>query len=160
MPVLLNSSIRVHTLKKVKDLKVLDSKAAQNLSILLGGSLKHMAYDHIKMCILTCDTKVLNGNVLDLLIQYLPPPDQLKKLLEYKDSLSSLTEAEQFAATVADIKRLAPRLRSLAFREHYQELISSLKPHKDRLSSLTEAEQFAATVADIKRLAPRLRSLA
>ncbi|KAG7295520.1 hypothetical protein JYU34_021729 [Plutella xylostella] len=134
---------KVHTLKKVKDLKVLDSKAAQNLSILLGGSLKHMAYDHIKMCILTCDTKVLNGNVLDLLIQYLPPPDQLKKLLEYKDSLSSLTEAEQFAATVADIKRLAPRLRSLAFREHYQELISSLKP--DIVSGTAACEEVRSS---------------
>ncbi|VVC99649.1 unnamed protein product [Leptidea sinapis] len=59
----------VHTLKKVKDLKVLDGKAAQNLSILLGGSLKHMSYEHIRECILRCDTKVLSGNVLDLLIQ-------------------------------------------------------------------------------------------
>ncbi|XP_038219830.1 protein diaphanous [Zerene cesonia] len=75
---------KVHTLKKVKDLKVLDSKAAQNLSILLGGSLKHMSYEHIRQCILRCDTAVLNANVLDLLIQYLPPADQLKKLAELK----------------------------------------------------------------------------
>lgn len=56
-------------MKKVKDLKVLDSKAAQNLSILLGGSLKHMTYEHIRTCILRCDTTVLTANVLDLLIQ-------------------------------------------------------------------------------------------
>lgn len=64
-----NRHSRAPTLKKVKDLKVLDSKAAQNLSILLGGSLKHMSYEHIRLCILKCDTAVLTGNVLDLLIQ-------------------------------------------------------------------------------------------
>lgn len=37
-------SFRGGTLKKVKALKVLEGKAAQNLSILLGGSLKHLSY--------------------------------------------------------------------------------------------------------------------
>lgn len=57
------------TLKKVKELKVLDGKAAQNISILLGGSLKHMAYDDIKKCLLRCDDTVLTQNVLEQLIQ-------------------------------------------------------------------------------------------
>lgn len=60
--------------------------------------------------------------------QYLPPADQMKKLAELKCRSEELTEAEQFAATVADVKRLGPRLRSLAFREHYSEIISELKP--------------------------------
>lgn len=134
---------KVHTLKKVKDLKVLDSKAAQNLSILLGGSLKHLSYEHIKTCILKCDTTVLSGNVLDLLIQYLPPADQLKKLSELKCKSEDLTEAEQFAATVADIKRLTPRLRSLAFREHYREIISELKP--DIVSGTAACEEVKSS---------------
>ncbi|CAG4978575.1 unnamed protein product [Colias eurytheme] len=134
---------KVHTLKKVKDLKVLDSKAAQNLSILLGGSLKHMSYEHIRQCILKCDTTVLNANVLDLLIQYLPPADQMKKLAELKCQSSELTEAEQFAATVADIKRLGPRLRSLAFREHYAEIISEVKP--DIVSGTAACEEVRSS---------------
>ncbi|XP_039752772.1 protein diaphanous isoform X2 [Pararge aegeria] len=134
---------RVHTLKKVKDLKVLDSKAAQNLSILLGGSLKHMSYEHIRSCVLRCDTTVLTANVLDLLIQYLPPADQLKKLADLKCKSEELTEAEQFAATVADIKRLVPRLRSLAFREHYSEIISELKP--DIVSGTAACEEVISS---------------
>lgn len=134
---------KVHTLKKVKDLKVLDSKAAQNLSILLGGSLKHMSYEHIRTCILRCDTTVLTANVLDLLIQYLPPADQLKKLAELKVNSEELTEAEQFAATVADIKRLVPRLRSLAFREHYPEIISEVKP--DIVSGTAACEEVKSS---------------
>jgi hypothetical protein len=52
----------------------------------------------------------------------------MKKLSELKCKSEELTEAEQFAAAVADIKRLVPRLRSLAFREHYAEIISEVKP--------------------------------
>ncbi|XP_061381447.1 protein diaphanous isoform X8 [Danaus plexippus] len=135
---------RAHTLKKAKDLKVLDSKAAQNLSILLGGSLKHLSYEHIKTCILRCDTTVLNANVLDLLIQYLPPADQLRKLSDLRCSSDELTEAEQFAAVVSDVKRLAPRLRSLAFREHYQEIVSELKP--DIVSGTAACEEVRSSV--------------
>ncbi|KPJ00072.1 Protein diaphanous, partial [Papilio xuthus] len=134
---------KVHTLKKVKDLKVLDSKAAQNLSILLSGSLKHMSYDHIRTCVLRCDTTVLTADVLDLLIQHIPPADQLKKLSELKCKSEELTEAEQFAATVADVKRLVPRLRSLAFREHYSELISEVKP--DIVSGTAACEEVKSS---------------
>ncbi|XP_073965146.1 uncharacterized protein [Choristoneura fumiferana] len=66
--------------------------------------------------------------------QYLPPADQLKKLAELNNK-EELTEAEQFAATVADVKRLVPRLRSLAFREHYAEMISEVKPVRFVLAS-------------------------
>lgn len=126
----------------------MDGKAAQNISILLGGALKHMSYGAVRQCIMRCDTNVLTANVLDLLIQvcfediksidklhlyiffeqYLPSPDQLKKLLEYKDVYNELVEAEQFAVTVADIKRLLPRLKSLSFKQHYKELILEIKP--------------------------------
>lgn len=91
---------RTGTLKKVKDLKVLDGKAAQNISILLGGSLKHLSYQDVKKCILRCDDSVLTDNVLQQLINYLPSPDQLHKLEEYRSQYDDLTEAEQFAITV------------------------------------------------------------
>jgi diaphanous 2 len=87
-------------MKKVKDLKVLDGKAAQNISILLGGSLKHMSYADVRKCILHCDDSVITDNVLQQLITYFPPPDQLKKLEEFRNEYSDLTEAEQFAVTV------------------------------------------------------------
>lgn len=88
-------------MKKVKDLKVLDGKAAQNISILLGGSLKHLSYNDVKRCILRCDDEVLTDNVLQQLINYLPSPDQLHKLEEYRSHYEDLTEAEQFAITVS-----------------------------------------------------------
>ncbi|KAF5285112.1 hypothetical protein FQA39_LY16801 [Lamprigera yunnana] len=116
------------SMKKVKELKVLDGKAAQNISILLGGSLKHMPYDEIKKCLLKCDNTLLTQNVLEQLIQYLPPADQLAKLQQYKDSYDQLTEAEQFCVKLSEIKRLLPRLKSLSFREHFSEMVNDSKP--------------------------------
>jgi diaphanous 2 len=114
--------------KKTKELKVLDPKAAQNLSILLGGALKHMSYTDLKKCILRCDASVLTESLLQSLIQYLPSPDQFKRLKEYEDCYSDLSEAEQFAISLADIKRLVPRLKSLKFQLHYPELVQDCKP--------------------------------
>ncbi|KAJ4443300.1 hypothetical protein ANN_04968 [Periplaneta americana] len=116
------------TMKKVKDLKVLDGKAAQNISILLGGSLKHMSYADVRKCILRCDDSVITDNVLQQLITYFPPPDQLKKLEEFRSEYNDLTEAEQFAVTLADIKRLLPRLKSMSFKLHFGEMVQDTKP--------------------------------
>ncbi|XP_018329945.1 protein diaphanous isoform X2 [Agrilus planipennis] len=116
------------TLKKVKELKVLDGKTAQNILILLNGSLKHMSFDDIKKCLLRCDGSILIGNVLEQLIQYLPPADQLNKLAQFKDSYKDLTEAEQFCIKISEIKRLLPRLKSLSFKEHFTEMVNDCKP--------------------------------
>ncbi|CAG0878556.1 unnamed protein product, partial [Darwinula stevensoni] len=114
--------------KKVKELVVLDSKAAQNLSILLGGSFKHVTYEEVTLAILRCDTSVLNETLLQQLIQYIPAPDQLKKLEEFKNRYDELCEAEQFALTVGSIKRLVPRLKSLCFKERFEEMMADVKP--------------------------------
>merc|ERR1719186_353839 len=114
--------------KKTKELKVLDAKAAQNLSVVLGGALKHISYADLRKCILRCDTSVLTENLLQSLIQYLPTPDQLNKLQEHSKDYDNLAEAEQFAISLADIKRLVPRLKSLRFQLHYPELVQDCKP--------------------------------
>lgn len=116
------------TLKKVKELKVLDGKTAQNISILLNGSLKHMKYDDIKKCLLRCDDQILSENVIEQLIQYLPPADQLNNLQKYKESYKELTEAEQFCVKLSEVKRLLPRLKSLSFKHRYAEMVNDIKP--------------------------------
>ncbi|XP_018568924.1 protein diaphanous isoform X2 [Anoplophora glabripennis] len=116
------------TLKKVKELNVLDGKTAQNILILLNGTLKHMAYDDIKSALLRCDESVLSENVTEQLIQYLPPADQLNKLQSFKEKYEDLTEAEQFCVKMSEVKRLLPRLKSLSFKHHYVEMVQDTKP--------------------------------
>lgn len=110
------------------DLKVLDGKSAQNLLISLGGSLKHLSYDQIKLCLLRCDTDILNANVLQQLVQYLPPADQLNRLLALRQKGEQLSGAEEFAATIGEIKRLGPRLTSLNFKLNMPDMINDIKP--------------------------------
>uniref|UniRef100_A0A8D8WRH5 Protein diaphanous homolog 3 n=2 Tax=Cacopsylla melanoneura TaxID=428564 RepID=A0A8D8WRH5_9HEMI len=135
------------TLKRVKALKILDSKAAQNLSILLGGSLKHYKYEQVKLAILRCDTNILSGNVLEQLISYLPPPDQLQRLKELSSDYANLTEAEQFAVTIAEIKRLLPRLKSMHFKQHFVEM------YGDTHKNIIYGKQACEEVKQSKKLA-------
>ncbi|KAH8376782.1 hypothetical protein KR093_001326 [Drosophila rubida] len=114
--------------KKTIDLRVLDGKSAQNLAILLGGSLKHLSYEQIKICLLRCDTAILSSNILQNLIQYLPPPEQLKRLQEIKTKGEPLPPIEQFAATIGEIKRLSPRLHNLNFKLTYADMVQDIKP--------------------------------
>ncbi|XP_076221202.1 diaphanous related formin 1 isoform X2 [Nomia melanderi] len=129
--------------KKTKDLKVLDGKAAQNILILLGGTLKHMSYDQVKSCLLKCEGPVVSDNILQGLIQYLPPPDQLSKLQVYKNQYEELTEAEQFCVTISTIKRLLPRLRSLSFMLRFEELVQDVKP--DIVAGTAACEEVKAS---------------
>lgn len=136
-----DSGERPTTMKKsVVDLRVLDGKAAQNLSILLGGSLKHLSYDQIKTYLLRCDMSNLDASILQQLILYLPPPDQLKKLQELKANGEELSGAEKFAATIAEVKRLGARLQSLNFRINFPDLVGDVKP--DVVSATAACEEM------------------
>ncbi|XP_036212605.2 protein diaphanous isoform X2 [Bactrocera oleae] len=114
--------------KKNISLRVLDSKSAQNLAILLGGPLKHLSNEQIKICLLRCDTDILSSNILQNLIQYLPSSDQLKQLQDIKEKGEPLSPVEQFAATISEIKRLLPRLHHLNFKLTYSDVIQDIKP--------------------------------
>ncbi|CAH1777866.1 unnamed protein product, partial [Owenia fusiformis] len=113
--------------KKGKDLRVLDMKASQNLSIMLG-SMK-ISYLEIKRRIMELDEEHLSSEMLESLIKNMPEPDQMKKLAEIpKEEHADLGEAEQFAVIMSSIKRLPPRLRSITFKLQFSELVADVKP--------------------------------
>ncbi|GFV84142.1 protein diaphanous [Trichonephila clavipes] len=112
--------------KKAKELKVLDAKSAQNLMILLG-SVKISTEDMQKF-ILKIDENHLTDAMLQQLIRYMPEPEQLARLEQFKDQYNELAEAEQFAMTMGSIKRLVPRLKSISFKMRFQELVQDIKP--------------------------------
>ena len=59
--------------------------------------------------------------------------------------LTDEAKAEQFAISLADIKRLVPRLKSLKFQLHYPELVQDCKPD---IVAATEACQEVRDVFD------------
>ncbi|MCJ8735747.1 hypothetical protein PDJAM_G00251040 [Pangasius djambal] len=112
--------------KKVKELKVLDSKSSQNLSIFLGSN--RLPYEEIKNVILEVNEKVLSENMVQSLLKLLPEEEQLKVLSEMKDEYDDLAESEQFGVVISSVKRLKPRLSAILFRLQFEEQINNVKP--------------------------------
>ena len=110
--------------KKTKELKVLDAKSSHVLAISLRVEIpKDISYADFRKSILRCDTSVLTENLLKTLIKNLPTQNQLNKLKEFSQEYDNLDEVEQFVLSLADIKRLVPRLKSLKIKLQYPELV-------------------------------------
>nr|UIX27111.1 diaph-b [Tauphaedusa tau] len=120
--------------KKGKELKVLDLKSGQNLSILLS-SIK-LSYEDIKNRILAVDEENLSVGILEQLIKSIPQPNDLKKLADLKECYSDLAEPEQFVVVMSSVKGLIPRLNSIIFKMKFSEFVADIKPD---LVSATEA---------------------
>lgn len=114
------------TLKRSRELKVLDQKAAQNLMITLSSS--RVSADEVLKYIIEVDEEHLNAATLQQLIHLLPQQQQLVKLEEYRCQMNELHEAEQFALSLGSIKRLEPRLTSIIFKLRFEEYVSDIRP--------------------------------
>lgn len=60
-----------------------------------------MPYEEIKRRILEMDEENLTVAMLEQLIRYMPPQDQINKLAQLKDEYNSLAEPEQFIVVVS-----------------------------------------------------------
>ncbi|XP_054647011.1 protein diaphanous homolog 1-like isoform X2 [Dunckerocampus dactyliophorus] len=112
--------------KKVKELKVIDSKSSQNLSIFLGSF--RIPYEEIKNSILEVNEKILTESMVQNLIKQLPTPEQLSSLGEMKDEYDDMAEAEQFGVVMSSVKRLQPRLQAILFNLQFEEQLNNIKP--------------------------------
>ncbi|XP_039975314.1 protein diaphanous homolog 1 isoform X2 [Xiphias gladius] len=112
--------------KKVKELKILDSKVSQNLSIFLGSF--RLPYEEIKNAILEVNEKILTESMVQNLVKQLPGPEQLRVLGEMKDEYDDLAESEQFGVAISSVKRLMPRLQAILFKLQFEEQLNNIKP--------------------------------
>lgn len=137
------------TLKRSRQLKVLDQKGAQNLMITLSSS--KTTPDEITKYIITVDEQHLNAATLQQLLHLLPQQQQLVKLEEYRCQMDELHEAEQFALTLGSIKRLEPRLTSIIFKLRFEEYVCDIKP------AVVAATAACEEVKNSKKLAKILK---
>ncbi|XP_065815133.1 protein diaphanous homolog 1 [Labrus bergylta] len=112
--------------KKVRELKVIDSKSSQNLSIFLGSF--RLPYEEIKNAVLEVNEKILKESMVQNLIKQLPAPEQLSVLGEMKDEYEDLAEAEQFGVVMSSVKKLMPRLQAILFKLQFEEQLNNIKP--------------------------------
>uniref|UniRef100_A0AAR2JCZ5 Diaphanous related formin 1 n=1 Tax=Pygocentrus nattereri TaxID=42514 RepID=A0AAR2JCZ5_PYGNA len=128
--------------KKAKELKVLDSKSSQNLSIFLGSN--RLPYEEIKNVILEVNEKVLTENMVQSLLKLLPEQEQLSVLSELKDEYEDLAESEQFGVVV---RKLKPRLSAILFQLQFEEQVNNVKPDVVAVTAaceeLVQSENFS-----------------
>ncbi|XP_030627945.1 protein diaphanous homolog 3-like [Chanos chanos] len=112
--------------KRIKELKVLDPKIAQNLSIFLGSF--RMPYQEIRRMILEVDEEQLTEPMIQNLVKHLPEQVQLNALVKYKCEYANLCEPEQFGVVMSSVKRLRPRLNSILFKLQFDEQVNNIRP--------------------------------
>ncbi|XP_056134273.1 protein diaphanous homolog 3 [Lampris incognitus] len=112
--------------KRIKELKVLHPKIAQNLSIFLGSF--RMPYEEIRRMIVEVDEEHLTEPMIQNLVKHLPEQEQLNALTKYKNQYSSLSEPEQFGVVMSCVKWLRPRLSHILFRLQFEEQVNNLRP--------------------------------
>lgn len=112
--------------RKAKQIRCLDGKSAQALSILLG-SLK-VPYDELRRRIIEVDEALLTPNIVEQLLKALPEPEVIKQVVDMSADYNELAEPEQFICKVGTIKKLIPRLKSILFKLRFQEKVDDIKP--------------------------------
>uniref|UniRef100_A0A8D2M7I0 Diaphanous related formin 2 n=1 Tax=Zonotrichia albicollis TaxID=44394 RepID=A0A8D2M7I0_ZONAL len=112
--------------KKIKELRVLDGKSAQNLSIFLGSF--RLPYEEIKNMILEVDEEKLSESLIQNLVKNLPEQKELNALAELKDEYNDLAEPEQFGVVMSSVKMLRARLNGILFRLMFEEHVNNIKP--------------------------------
>ncbi|XP_008592925.1 PREDICTED: protein diaphanous homolog 3 isoform X2 [Galeopterus variegatus] len=136
--------------KKIKELKFLDSKIAQNLSIFL--SSFRVPYEEIKMMILEVDETQLAESMIQNLIKHLPDQEQLNLLSRYKNDYNNLCEPEQFAVVMSNVKRLRPRLSAILFKLQFEEQVNNIKPDIMAVSTACEEIQKSKSFSKLLEL--------
>ncbi|XP_062986128.1 protein diaphanous homolog 1 [Elgaria multicarinata webbii] len=137
--------------KRVKELRVLDSKNAQNLSIFLGSF--RMPYEEIKNAILEVNEAVLTESMVQNLIKLMPEPDKLKMIAELKEEYGELAEPEQFGVVISSVSRLMSRLSAILFKLQFNEQVENIKPEIVSVTAACEevrkSENFSNLLAII-----------
>ncbi|XP_057204917.1 protein diaphanous homolog 2 isoform X2 [Triplophysa rosa] len=112
--------------KKAKELRILDAKTAQNLSIFLGSF--RLPYEEIRDIVLEVDEERLSEALIQNLIKNLPEQKELSSLAELKNEYEELCESEQFGIVMSSVKMLRPRLNGILFKLTFEEQVNNIRP--------------------------------
>ncbi|XP_036799039.1 protein diaphanous homolog 2-like isoform X5 [Oncorhynchus mykiss] len=112
--------------KKAKELRILDAKTAQNLSIFLGSF--RLPYEEIRDIVLEVDEERLSESLIQNLIKNLPEQKELSALAELKNEYEDLCEPEQFGIVMSSVKLLRSRLNGILFKLTFEEQVNNIRP--------------------------------
>lgn len=102
-------------------IQVLDSKRSQNVSIMLSRFGSGVSFEQIKRAIIDLDTSVIDLENLQQMIPFMPQPEEIEALKEFKDTpLIEMGKAEAFFLTIMAIPLLALRLKAWEYMRSFE----------------------------------------
>ncbi|XP_074039315.1 disheveled-associated activator of morphogenesis-like protein isoform X3 [Leptinotarsa decemlineata] len=133
---------------RTKVLSVIDSRRAQNCTILL--SKLKMSDEDITKAILSMDSKEqLPIDMVEQLLKFTPSSEEAALLEEHSDEIDSLARADRFLYEISKVPHYEQRLRSLHYKKRFQVTLNEILP---RITSVMEASREVSRSRRLKRL--------
>ncbi|XP_015832284.3 disheveled-associated activator of morphogenesis 1 [Nothobranchius furzeri] len=121
------------SVRKVKELSVIDGRRAQNCNILL--SRLKMTNEEICCAILTMDEQEeIPKDMLEQLLKFVPEKSDIELLEEHKHELDRMAKADRFLYDVSRINHYQQRLQALHFKKKFTERVAEVQPKITALS--------------------------
>ncbi|XP_078068359.1 disheveled-associated activator of morphogenesis 2 [Mustelus asterias] len=115
------------TMRKVKELSVIDGRRAQNCVILL--SKLKLTNEEIKHAILQMDEQEdLAKDMLEQLLKFIPEKSDIDLLEEHKHEIDRMARADRFLYEMSRIDHYQQRLQALFFKKKFAERLAEAKP--------------------------------
>ncbi|KAF5898715.1 disheveled-associated activator of morphogenesis 1-like isoform X1, partial [Clarias magur] len=136
------------TIKKVKELSVIDGRRAQNCNILL--SRLKLTNDEIKKAIMSMDEQEdLPKDMLEQLLKFIPEKSDIDLLEEHKHELDRMAKADRFLYDMSRIDHYQQRLQSLYFKKKFAERLADIKP---KIQALSQASTEVLQSKNLRQL--------
>ncbi|RXM37320.1 Disheveled-associated activator of morphogenesis 2 [Acipenser ruthenus] len=115
------------TIRKVKELSVIDGRRAQNCVILL--SKLKLSNEEIRRAILEMDEQEdLAKDMLEQLLKFVPEKSDIDLLEEHKHEIERMARADRFLFEMSRIDHYQQRLQALFFKKKFAERLAEVKP--------------------------------
>ncbi|XP_078490122.1 disheveled-associated activator of morphogenesis 2 isoform X2 [Ciona intestinalis] len=115
------------SIKKVKELSVIDGRRAQNCTILL--SRLKLTDEEIRKAVLSCDkSEDLQKDMLEQLIKFIPTKEETDMLNEHKADMGKMARADKFLCQMSQIHHYEQRLHAVFYKKKFHERLSEIQP--------------------------------
>uniref|UniRef100_H2YP95 Uncharacterized protein n=1 Tax=Ciona savignyi TaxID=51511 RepID=H2YP95_CIOSA len=120
------------SIKKVKELSVIDGRRAQNCTILL--TRLKLTDDEIRKAVLSCDqSEDLQKDMMEQLIKFIPTKEETDMLNEHKADMSKMARADKFLCQMSQIHHYEQRMHAIFYKKKFHERLSEIQPKVEAL---------------------------
>ncbi|XP_055492317.1 LOW QUALITY PROTEIN: disheveled-associated activator of morphogenesis 2 [Leucoraja erinacea] len=136
------------TIRKVKELSVIDGRRAQNCVILL--SKLKLSNEEIKRAILQMDEQEdLPKDMLEQLLKFVPEKSDVDLLEEHRHETERMARADRFLYEMSRIDHYQQRLQALFFKKKFAERLAEAKP---KIEGILQASKELCQSKRLKQL--------